>query len=84
MDNVQDFKIKKLKEEFNMKLFKSFIFEDDGMGTIEIAILIAALVALAIVFRKQLANMWDTIKETLTTQTDQIDDNPFEATTKKP
>lgn len=82
MDNVQDFKIKKLKEEFNMKLFKSFIFEDDGMGTIEIAILIAALVALAIVFRKQLANMWDTIKETLTTQTDQIDDNPFEATTK--
>lgn len=82
MDNVQDFKIKKLKEEFNMKLFKSFIFEDDGMGTIEIAILIAALVALAIVFRKQLAAMWTSIRGTLDTQTQQIDDNPFEATTK--
>ncbi|MBQ7264491.1 MAG: hypothetical protein IJS61_00145 [Firmicutes bacterium] len=42
-------------------MFKSFIYEEDGMGTIEIAILIAVLVALAIVFRKQLASLWNSI-----------------------
>lgn len=42
-----------------MSLLKNFMYEEDGMGTIEIAILIAALVALAIVFRKQLAQLWN-------------------------
>lgn len=40
-------------------MLKNFIYEEDGMGTIEIAILIAALVALAIIFRKQLSSIWD-------------------------
>ena len=34
-----------------MDLFKRFLKEEDGMGTIEIVIIIAVLVALALVFK---------------------------------
>lgn len=34
-----------------LKLMKSFIKEEDGMGTIEIVIIIAVLVALALIFK---------------------------------
>ena len=34
------------------KLFKNFLKEEDGMGTVEIVIIIAVLVGLALIFRK--------------------------------
>ena len=42
-------------------MLRDFIYEEEGMGTIEIAIIIAALLALVIVFRKQLFNLWNQI-----------------------
>lgn len=57
-----------------MNTLKSFIYEEDGMGTIEIAIIIAALVALAIVFKKQLASLWDNIASGLSDKTDDATD----------
>ena len=53
-----------------LRIMNDFIYEEDGMGTIEIAILIAALVALAIAFRGQLGQLWTKIKGSITNQAD--------------
>lgn len=49
---------------------RNFIYEEEGMGTIEIAIIVAALVALALVFRKQLGELWTAIKGSIVDQAD--------------
>lgn len=36
---------------------KSFLKEEDGLGTVEIAIIVAVLVGVALIFRKALTNM---------------------------
>lgn len=62
-----------------MSVFKDFIYEEEGMGTIEIAILIAALVALAIIFRKQLSSLWNSAADAMTKQKDDMGaENAFE------
>ena len=38
------------------KFFKEFYYEEDGMGVIEIVMIIAVLIGLALLFRKQLAD----------------------------
>lgn len=45
-----------------LKLFKAFLREEDGIGTVEIVLIIAALVAVALLFRKAIT---DFIKESL-------------------
>lgn len=40
-------------------MIRDFIIEENGAMTIEAAIITAALVALAIIFRKQLSDLWD-------------------------
>lgn len=60
------------KEGSDMNGLKEFIYEEDGMGTIEIAVIIAALVGLAIVFRKQLVAIWESIGGQLNTETNDI------------
>ena len=45
-----------------MKMLKNFLKEEDGMGTVEIVIIIAVLVSIAIIFRKAIVN-W--VTETL-------------------
>lgn len=42
-----------------MNTLRNFFVEDDGLGTIEIAILVAVLVGLAILFRKQIVNVFN-------------------------
>ncbi|MGE5328767.1 MAG: Flp1 family type IVb pilin [Deltaproteobacteria bacterium] len=37
-----------------LKSFKDFIIEDDGLGTVEIVLIIAILVGLALLFKKQI------------------------------
>jgi len=37
-----------------MDLIKSFIKEEDGMGTVEIILIIAVLVGIALIFRAQI------------------------------
>ncbi|MDP4094487.1 MAG: Flp1 family type IVb pilin [Bacillota bacterium] len=40
-----------------LKMVKSFIKEEDGLGTVEIVIIIAILVGLALIFRKQIYSL---------------------------
>lgn len=37
-----------------MSLVKRFIREEDGMGTVELVLIVAALVSIAILFKKQI------------------------------
>lgn len=40
-----------------MKNFKQFLLEDDGMGTVEVILIIVVLVGLVIVFRSQISGI---------------------------
>ncbi|MCG8499708.1 MAG: hypothetical protein MJB12_04795 [Firmicutes bacterium] len=37
-----------------VKVFKNFLKEEDGVGTVEIVVIVAVLVGVALIFRKQL------------------------------
>jgi len=55
-----------------MKNFKNFIVEDDGMGVVEIILIIIVLIGLVIIFKKQLVTLVNTIMTKMTTQANQI------------
>jgi len=55
-----------------MKKFKDFMLEDDGMGVVEIILIIIVLIGLVIIFKKQLVTLVNTIMTKMTTQANQI------------
>lgn len=48
-----------------MDLLKQFYEEEDGMGTVEIVMIIAALMCIALLFRKQVYDFAKKIMETV-------------------
>lgn len=50
--------------------FKSFLKEESGMGTIEIIIIMAILIALALIFRTFIMDLANTIFEKIKEKTD--------------
>ncbi len=40
--------------ERKLKNFKNFIWEEDGLGTVEIILILVVLIGLVIIFKKQL------------------------------
>ncbi|MDP4181413.1 MAG: Flp1 family type IVb pilin [Bacillota bacterium] len=48
-----------------ISLIKSFLKEEDGLGTVEIVIIIAVLVGLAMIFRKAIFNFLNQILKKL-------------------
>jgi len=61
-----------MKWRDNMKNFKNFIVEDDGMGVVEIILIIIVLIGLVIIFKKQLVSLVNTIMSKMTSQANQI------------
>ena len=55
-----------------MKNFKNFIVEDDGMGVVEIILIIIVLIGLVIIFKKQLVTLVNSIMTKMTTEANQI------------
>lgn len=55
-----------------MKILKDFWEEESGAMSIEAAIIVAVLVALAIIFKKQIADMWKGVSAIMTEQTEKI------------
>lgn len=47
-----------------MSFIKSFIEEEDGIATIEIAIILAIGIALAVVFKEKIEGLWNKISGT--------------------
>ena len=55
-----------------MVLIKKFLKEEDGMGVVEIVLIIIVLIGLVIVFKKQITSLVNTILSKMTSQAKQI------------
>lgn len=55
-----------------LKGFKELIKEEDGMGTVEIILIIVVLVGLVVVFKTQITEIVDSLFSRITTQTNRI------------
>ncbi len=55
-----------------MQLIKDFISDEDGMGTVEVILIIVVLIGLVIIFKKQLNDLVKKIFETITSETNTV------------
>lgn len=55
-----------------MKHFRDFLREEDGMGTVEIILIIVVLVGLVIIFKSQITDLVESIFDKITTQTKKV------------
>ena len=55
-----------------LKNFKKFLREDDGMGTVEVILIIVVLISLVIIFKTQLTSLVNTIFSKITSQANSI------------
>ena len=55
-----------------LKNIKNFIREEDGMGTVEVILIIVVLVGLVIIFKEQITKIVESIFSKITKQTNKI------------
>lgn len=55
-----------------LKNYKIFLREEEGMGTVEIILIIVVLVGLVIIFQQQITNVVNSIFSKITSQTNKI------------
>lgn len=55
-----------------LKTLKEFIKEEDGMGTVEVILIIVVLVGLVIIFKEQITKIVNSIFSKITSQTNKI------------
>lgn len=55
-----------------LKTFKDFLKEEEGMGTVEIILIIVVLVGLVIIFKEQITKIVNNIFSKITSQTNKI------------
>ena len=55
-----------------MKGFKQFLLEEDGMGTVEIILIIVVLVGLVVIFKKQVTQIVNDLFDKIVSQTNKI------------
>lgn len=55
-----------------MKNFKSFMKEEDGMGTVEIVLIIVVLIALVAIFKDSIKKLVETILKKISTNANKI------------
>ena len=63
------------RKEGNMnqlKGFKQFLKEEDGMGTVEVILIIVVLVGLVIIFKDQIEDIVDSLFKKITSQTKKL------------
>ena len=56
----------------NLKNLKDLIKEEDGMGTVEIILIIVVLVGLVIIFKDRITSLVDNIFDKITKETNKI------------
>lgn len=54
------------------KTFKNFLREEDGMGTVEVILIIVVLIGLVIIFKTQLTQIVNNIFEKISSQSSSI------------
>ena len=55
-----------------LKSFRQFLTEEDGMGTVEVILLIVVLVGLVIIFKEKITEVVNSIFTKITNQTKKI------------
>jgi Flp pilus assembly pilin Flp len=55
-----------------LKSFKNLLREEDGMGTVEIILIIVVLVGLVLIFKEQITQVVNSIFSKITTQTNKF------------
>ena len=63
--------LKKQKEN-RLKGFRNFLREEEGMGTVEIILIIVVLVGLVIIFKTQLRSLVEKVFEKITTDSNTV------------
>lgn len=56
----------KREKEKKLKGFRDFLREEEGMGTVEIILIIVVLIGLVIIFKTQLRSLVETVFEKIT------------------
>lgn len=54
------------------KKFKEFWTQEDGMGTVEIILIIVVLVGLVLIFKEQITNIINSLFSKISSQTEQV------------
>lgn len=55
-----------------LKSWKQFLVEEDGMGTVEIILIIVVLVGLVILFRDEISAIVENLFDKITSQTNKL------------
>lgn len=55
-----------------LKTWQEFCDEEDGMGTVEIILIIVVLVGLVVIFKSQITDIVDSLFEKITSKTDRL------------
>ena len=55
-----------------LKTWKDFLVEEEGMGTVEIILIIVVLISLVIIFKAQLTELVETVFEKIVKQANTI------------
>lgn len=58
--------MRKGKEDRRLKGFGAFLREEEGMGTVEIILIIVVLIGLVIIFKKQMRSLVEKVFEKIT------------------
>lgn len=56
----------------HLKTFRQFIKEEDGMGTVEVILIIVVLVGLVVIFKEKITEIVNSIFGKITSQTKKI------------
>ena len=56
----------------NLKSIKQFFLEEDGMGTVEVILIIVVLVGLVLIFKDQITTIVNSIFSKITSQTNKV------------
>lgn len=55
-----------------MKLLKDLLFEEDGIGTVEMILILVVLIGIVLIFKKQLTTLVNNIFKTITSEVKKV------------
>lgn len=59
-------------KKYNLKGWKELLREEDGMGTVEIILIIVVLVGIVLIFKEQLTDIINSLFNKITNQTKKV------------
>ena len=69
---MEEKKMKKIKNEGRLKGMQEFLQEEEGLGTVEIILIIVVLIGLVIIFKAQLRSLVETVFQKITSDSNTV------------